>query len=185
MGAIKTPTPVKFFVAMLVAPDGMDKIDVFDAALEQRFGLIDLKSQNWIFELTDYYTPEMGPDLTRRIVSFENLIDPGELAQAKNDTNAIEEELTKRFRGENAGRIVNLDAGYLTLSQMILATTKNYSHRIYIGQGIWAEITLQYKKGRYVKWEWTYPDYADGRYNDFLIQVREKLKSQLPSKPIQ
>jgi hypothetical protein len=180
MGAIKQPTPVKFFVAMLVAPDGMDKIDLFDAALDERFGPIDLKSQNWPFVFTDYYTPEMGPNLTRRFVSFEKLIDPGLLAQAKNDTNAIEETFTKRFRGENAGRIVNLDAGYLTLSQLILATTKNYSHRIYIGQGIWAEITLRYQKGRYLKFDWTYPDYADGLYNDFLIQVREKLKSQLP-----
>jgi hypothetical protein len=185
MGAIKSPTPVKFLIAMLVAPDGMDKIDLFDTALEQQFGPIDLKSQNWPFDLTDYYTPEMGPNLTRRFVSFENLIDPDRLAQAKITTNTIEEQLTKQFRNQNSGRIVNLDAGYLTLSQFVLATTKNYSHRLYIGQGIWAEITLRYQKGKYIKWEWTYPDYADGRYNDFLIRVREKLKSQLPPKSIQ
>jgi len=163
---------------MLIAPDAMDKLELIDRALEEKFGPIDLRSPNWSFELTDYYTPEMGPNLVRRIVSFETLIDPGFLVDAKLTTNALELELTRQLRGPDRGRIVNLDAGYLTLGQMVLATTKSYSHRIYLNKGIWAEVTLRYYKGRYEKWEWTYPDYADGRYNEFLLAMREKLKDK-------
>jgi hypothetical protein len=179
MGAINKPTPVKFFVAMLIASDGMDKLGEIELAMETLFGPIDVRSRDWLFTQTDYYTPEMGPNLTRRLVSFERLMDPGDLPEAKLATNALEEELTHKFRGGSAGRIVNLDAGYLTLSQMVLATTKNYSHRIYIGKGIWAEITLRYQKGSYIKFDWTYPDYASGLYNDFFVTARAKLKSQL------
>jgi hypothetical protein len=185
MGAIKEPTPVKFFVAMLIAPDGMDQLGLVDEALETLFGPIDIRSRTWPFTQTQYYTPEMGPNLIRRLVSFETLIDPGSLADAKLATNAMEDEITHKFRSVTAGRIVNLDAGYLTLSQMVLATTKNYSHRIYIGKGIWAEITLRYQKGAYLKQDWTYPDYASGQYNDFFLAVREKLKEQLEPRQVQ
>ncbi len=176
MGQLRNIPKAKLFVAMLVAPDGMDKLDVFDQALEARFGPIDLKSPDWPFDMTDYYTREMGPNLTRRIVSFEKMIDPAFLVDAKLITNELEMELTRQFRSQDSGRIVNLDAGYLTLGQLLLATTKSYSHRIYLGKGIWAEVTLYYYKGRYEKWDWTYPDYADGRYNDFWLAMREKLK---------
>jgi hypothetical protein len=118
----------------------------------------------------------MGPNLTRRIVSFEKMIDPGYLVEAKLITNQLELDLTREIRGQDQGRAINLDAGYLTLGQLVLATTKSYSHRIYLNKGIWAELTLRYYKGKYEKWEWTYPDYADGRYNDFWLTMREKLK---------
>ncbi len=177
MGQTRQPPKAKLFVAMLIAPDGMDKIDSFDQELEEQFGPIDLKSPNWPFDFTDYYTPEMGPNLTRRIVSFEKIIDPAFLVRAKLITNDMELQITQSLRGENQGRIINLDAGYLTLGQILLATTKSYSHRIYLDQGIWAEVTLRYLKGRYEKWEWTYPDYADGRYNEFWLQMREKIKN--------
>ncbi len=179
MGQIRQTPQAKLLVAMLVAPDAMDRLELFDRALVSRFGPIDLKSRTWPFDFTDYYTPEMGPNLTRRFVSFERLIDPSTLTDAKLITNEIELDLTRQMRGPNAGRIINLDAGYLTLGQMVLATTKSYSHRIYLGKGIWAEVTLRYLKGQYVKWDWTYPDYADGRYNDFWLAMRNKLKEQL------
>jgi hypothetical protein len=177
MGQTRQPLKAKLFVAMLIAPDGMDKIDSFDRALEEPFGPIDLKSPHWPFDFTEYYTPEMGPNLIRRIVSFENIIDPAFLVRAKLITNDLERQFTRQLRGENQGRIINLDAGYLTLGQILLATTKSYSHRIYLDQGIWAEVTLRFLKGRYEKWEWTYPDYADGRYNDFWLEMREKIKN--------
>ncbi len=175
MGAIRNPAPVKLFVAMLVSEDGKDKIAAIDGALESQFGEIDLVSEVWDFDCTDYYAKEMGENLSRRIVSFERLIDPSEIVAAKLTTNDLEEQLTGEFRREGAGRIVNLDAGYLSLSQVVLATTKSYTHRIYLRKGIWAEVTLQYHKGRYERWEWTYPDYASGRYNDFFLEMREAL----------
>jgi len=176
MGELKNAPKAKLFVAMLVAPDGMDRLEPFDRGLAEHFGPIDLTSQTWPFDFTEYYTPEMGPGLTRRIVSFERTIDPAYLVQAKRTTNELEEQFTREIRGPGAGRAVNFDAGYLTLGQLVLATTKSYSHRIYLDHGIWAEVTLRYFKGRYEKWEWTYPDYADGRYNDFWLAMREKLK---------
>ncbi|MFA5865404.1 MAG: DUF4416 family protein [Phycisphaerae bacterium] len=177
MANVREVLPVKLFVAQLVAPDGQDKIDLIDRALEERFETIDLKSQNWPFEFTDYYTPEMGANLIRRIVSFEKLIDPSFLADAKLITNDIEQDLTRQLRSHGSGRIVNLDAGYLSLGQILLATTKSYSHRIYLSKGIWAEVTLRFHKDKYEKWDWTYPDYADGRYNDFWLMMREKLRN--------
>jgi len=145
MGAIRPGPVVKLFVAALIAQDGRDKIKQFDRVLIDKFGAIDLVSPTWPFEFTDYYTAEMGPDLIRRIVSFESLFDPG----------------------------------YLSLGQIVLATTKSYSHRIYLRDGVWAEVTLRYHKGRYEKLEWSYPDYACGRYNDFWLEMRAKLKHQL------
>jgi hypothetical protein len=176
MGQIRRPPKAKLFVAQLIAPEVRARADLVDRALAEAFGPIDLAGPDWPFEFTDYYTPEMGAGLIRRIVGFERLIDPAFLVRAKLITNGLEAELTRVLRGEAPGRVVNLDAGYLTFGQVLLATTKSYSHRIYLDNGIWAEVTLRYVKGRYEKWEWTYPDYADGRYNEFWLAMREKLK---------
>lgn len=178
MGQVSPAPPAKLFVAMLVASDGRERLGEFDVALAESFGGIDLVSSTWPFVETAYYTAEMGADLIRRVVSFAGVFDPGELPGAKRRTNALERELTGRFREPGAGRIVNFDAGYLTLGQVVLATTKSYSHRVYLGDEIWGEVTLRYFKGRYEKWDWTYPDYASGRYNDFWMQMRETLKHE-------
>lgn len=179
MGAVRQGPTAKFFVAMLIAEDGRGKVEELDRMLVDAFGRIDIVSSIWPFEFTDYYTTEMGPGLVRRIVSFAELFDPAELAKTKLTTNELEESFARRHRGEGEGRMFNLDAGYLTLGQLVLATTKSYSHRIYLREGIWAEVTLRYHKGAYEKWPWTYPDYADRRYNDFWIKMRDKLKQQI------
>lgn len=179
MGDIRSAPPAKLFIATLVARDGRDNVDDFDAAVTDAFGPIDVVSPSWPFEFTEYYTDEMGPNLIRRILSFEHLFNPADLPDAKHKTNDLERQLTQRFRTPPTGRIINLDAGYLTLGQIVLATTKSYSHRIYLRDGIWAEVTLKYHKGQYTKWDWSYPDYACGQYNDFWITVRDKLKQQI------
>jgi len=179
MGQVRPAPPAKLFIAMLIASDGLDKLDAFDNRLIETFGPIDIISPAWPFGFTDFYTAEMGPNLTRRIVSFQALFDPASLGDVKHQTNDLEEELARRFRTPSLGRIVNLDAGYLTLGQIVLATTKSYSHRVYLHGGIWAEVTMRYVKGRYEKWDWTYPDYANGRYNEFWDRMRSKLKTQM------
>jgi len=179
MGRVRIPEKAKLLVAMLLSPQAVQQEGQVREALESRFGPIDLVSDSWRFDCTDYYTPQMGPDLTRRIVSFEHLIDPGRLAEAKLATNALEVQLSQGLGADVVHREVNLDAGYLTLAQMVLATTKSYSHRIYLGKGIYAEVTLHYHKGRYRPWPWTYPDYASGRYDAFLLRMRARLKEQL------
>jgi hypothetical protein len=178
MGEARAAPAAKLFIAMLIAEDGRDKIDELDRMLIEAFGPIDQVSPLWPFEFTDYYADEMGANLSRRIVSFETPFDPADLTKAKLTTNALEEAFARRHRLTGRGRIANLDAGYLALGQIVLATTKSYSHRIYLRDGIWAEVTLRFHKGRYEKWPWTYPDYAEGRYNGFWLEMRDKLKPQ-------
>jgi len=179
MGQIRKPPPAKLFIAMLISQDVRNKIDYIDNRVQNEFGEIDIVSQSWQFDCTEYYKKEMGPALLRRIVSFMKIIDPSDIVVIKHKTNQLEQEITAELRSESTGRAVNLDAGYLTLGQIILATTKSYSHRIYLRDGIWAEVTLYYNKGRYVPWSWTYPDYASGRYDDFWLKMREKLKEMV------
>ncbi|NLX03666.1 MAG: DUF4416 family protein [Phycisphaerae bacterium] len=179
MGELRPPPPAKLFVAMLVAPDVAGRVDRIDGRLIECFGPIDLVSPDFSFEFTDYYKAEMGENLVRRIVSFESLFDPAGLPAVKHRTNDLEAELTAELRNPESGRAVNLDAGYLTLGQLVLATTKSHAHRLYLRDGIWAEVTLRYHKGDYEKWPWTYPDYASGRYNSFWRPMRDKLKRQM------
>jgi hypothetical protein len=125
----------------------------------------------------------MGEGLYRGFVAFEKLIDPERLAEIKIATNDIEARIAEAVHNGAepwAGktpppvRPVNLDPGYLTLAKLILASMKDFSHRIYLRGGVYAEITLQYRNG----WQalpWTFPDYASGRYDAFLHQARQRL----------
>lgn len=137
--------------------------------LIEGFGAIDMVSPWFDFNFTKYYEPEMGAPLYRRMVVFASLIHQRALAQIKQQTNAIEELFT-----EDGHRSVNIDPGYLLRERFVLATGKNYTHRIYIGRGLYADLTLIYRKGGFKTLEWTYPDYADTRMLDFLSLVRNK-----------
>mgnify|MGYP000119237182 CR=1 FL=1 len=167
-----SPDPVKLVTAMLGI--SQSSLEEAEAALVAAFGDIDLRSQDLPFTHTRYYEREMGARTVRRIVSFANLVDPGELAAIKLTTNAIEASLALEGR-----RRVNLDPGYLTAAKLVLATTKNNAHRIYLGQGIYAEVTLAYHDGAYRPWPWTYPDYAEGTYNEILLRIRQRCLAQL------
>ena len=116
----------------------------------------------------------MGDGLKKQFFSFEKPVMPDQLADIKNSTNEIESGYSV-----NGKRTVNLDPGYLEESKMILASTKNFSHRIYLKDGIWAELTLSYANGKFVTHPWTYPDYQTELAYDFLSKVREKYISQL------
>jgi hypothetical protein len=162
-----SPSPAKLVVSTLMNSKSLWPRITFD--LEQAFGAIDLISPWMDFNYTDYYAPEMGKPLYRRMLVFKDLIAQSELARIKLRTNEIE------LRYAQVGkRSVNIDPGYLLYERFVLATGKNYSHRIYIGQGIYADLTLIYKKGAYRSLPWTYPDYADAAMGDFLMKVRLK-----------
>ena len=137
--------------------------------LEDLFGPIDLVSRWLSFDYTDYYTREMGAPLYRRMVAFKRLIDQEQLPDIKHLTNAIEADYAS-----HGGRVVNIDPGYLLLERLVLATGKNFSHRIYLRRGIYADLTLIYRQGRFESLPWTYPDYADVQLQDFLFMVRKK-----------
>jgi hypothetical protein len=137
-------------------------------------GPIDLKSPIFDFVFTDYYSSEMGSNLQKRFYSFERLVMPDMLADIKNATIKIEEQFAS-----NGNRIVNLDPGYLEESKLVLASTKNFSHRIYLRDNIWAEVTMRYARGKWITHDWTYPDYSQDLGLEFLSKVREIYKGQL------
>ena len=174
MAKAAEPLPVKLICGAIYSADGL--FGQARAMLEQAFGPIDLQSPTMAFDFTDYYAEQMGGDLLRRFVSFRQLVNPGVLSSAKARTNEIEAEFARRCGGVPA-RPINLDPGYITEANLVLASMKNFSHRIYLGGGVYGEVTLMYHKGRWQKLPWTFPDYASGRYDDFLTKARQLLRS--------
>lgn len=177
MGAVRSPRPVNLFCGLISNDPGLMKRAV--RLLEQHQGPTDVVSEIWPFDMTEYYTAEMGEDLQRQFVSFARLIEPGELPSIKILTNSLERRVNHDLGLPEEQRRVNLDPGYLTLSKIVLATTKDFSHRLYLGNGIYAESTLHFENGRWVAWPWTYPDYADERYHAFFEQLRESYRAKL------
>jgi len=142
----------------------------------ETFGPIDFESPDLPFDVTDYYVPEMGTPIFRRFVSFEPLRDPGGLADWKLKTNAIEERLQ-----QNDNRRVNLDIGYLDYDKVVLASAKYNGQKVYIGDGIYADLTLHYSKGGFEPFPWAFPDFRDGRYDAFLLEIRRRYKLEVKS----
>jgi hypothetical protein len=172
VGQIKQPKPVKLITSIFSGDETL--LAVARGALSSRFGSLDYQSEVLPFNQTSYYAREFGTSLLRQIVAFATLIAPNHLAEIKCATNEI--ELTWSVDGK---RRVNLDPGYICLGKLVLATTKDYAHRIYLGQGIYAEVTLQYRHGAYQPWEWTYPDYASPRYLKICTEIRAIYAQQL------
>jgi hypothetical protein len=138
-------------------------------ALAQRFGAVDLVSPWMTFDFTDYYTKEMGQPLYRRILAFTDMIEQDDLPGIKMITNGLEAQWSK-----DGLRGVNIDPGYLVASRFVLASGKDFSHRIYIGQGIYADLTLIFTKEQFKPLPWTYPDYQSDPVQQFLLKVRKK-----------
>ena len=172
MGTAREPQPVKLIASLLAGDPGL--LAGVKEALSAAFGPIDFESELLPFDHTDYYAPEFGPGLQRQIVTFANLVDPGDLPAVKNKTNEIEQSIAL-----DGSRRVNIDPGYVSLGKMVLATTKNHAHRLYLGEGIYGEGTLTYQQGRFRAWPWTYPDYASDRYCALFDGIRERYKAQL------
>jgi hypothetical protein len=177
MGQVRLPAPVKFFCGLLMAP-AISQVQV-EHALEPAFGPVVLRSSRLPFTQTSYYEREMGGQLMRCYVAFEPLRGVSELAAAKHLTN----ELERLWSVADVQRQVNLDPGYLDLAKVVLATTKDYTHRLYIGAGMYAEVTLRYHRNSYQPWEWTYPDYRESTALTFFNQLREVYKAQLRGRP--
>jgi hypothetical protein len=178
MWELQTPKPAKLIIGILAANEDCLKAAV--EAIKTEFGRIDFASDVWPFEQTDYYKNETGEHILRQFVSIEKLIDPGKLAKIKHKTNKLEQKPAKQSASDLL-RPVNLDPGIIEPSKLILATTKNYSHRIYIGKKMYAEVTLIFDKGIWKPFEYTYPDYRQDCYHDFFSKVRERLVEQLKS----
>ena len=177
MGKPRAAKPVKLFAGLLSGD--ADLLRRARQLLIKRWGPSDLESDVWPFTQTDYYEAEMGPGLQRLFVSFERLIPPDELACIKLETNAVERQMHEDCVAVEVARPVNIDPGYLDLNKLVLATTKDAGHRVYVGHGIYAEVTLRYYYGGWQTERWTYPDYTTPEYHKFFVQVRERYRRQV------
>lgn len=172
MSRPQKPKPAKLVVGLFLKEK--DFILPVAKALTEEFGSIDMVSVWFPFNFTNYYESEMGASLVRRMLVFETLIEQGALAEIKLITNDIELEYSK-----NGKRMVNLDPGYMLHERFVLASGKNFSHRIYIGKRIYADLTLIYTRGRFQTLPWTYPDYGQQNMLTYLEQVRKKYVADL------
>lgn len=134
-----------------------------------------LESPTFDFAETDYYDASMGPGLLLRIVAFERGMTPDELVERKLATNAWERAYAQGGACAHA-RPLNLDPGYLTTAKLVLASTKDHSHRLYLGRGIFGEVTLHFTGGAWQPRPWTYPNYRRADYHQFFVECREWLR---------
>lgn len=172
MGTPADPPRVKPIVGILAAAP--DLLGEACEALSESFGAIDLTSEPRPWTASDYYAAELGRHPWRQYVAHDTLHDPGELAVRKVAAN----ELEGRWR-KHGGRAVNLDPGYVDLQKLVLASTKDASHRIYVGSGVFAEATLRFVAGRFAPWPYTYRDYAEDEALEFFTRVRARYRAQL------
>ncbi len=175
MGLTAEPRPVKQIAAVMSS----DPAAIASArrSLEAVLGRADLESDLFDFEWTDYYLGEMGPGLKRVFLSFGPLASPAGLADLKAATNAMERDISA-CAGGAAARAVNIDPGYVDLQKVVLASTKDRMHRIYIGRGIYAEVALCFMRGEFRPFSWTYPDLRAEPVRAFLAEVREKYRRE-------
>lgn len=165
MGKAIKPKAVKLIIGMLAKNQKL--FDIAEEFFIKEFGPIDYKSPAISFGYTDYYKKEMGSPLKRKFISFKKTIYPEKIAKIKLLTNSIEENLSASKK-----RRINIDPGYVSDSKLVLATTKDYFHRICLNYGIYAEVTLRWRKSSFEPFEWTYPDYRSKVYIDILNDIR-------------
>jgi hypothetical protein len=175
MAQIKPPTPVKLFVGVLTSIPSL--LPEIEEQLSVLFGPIDSRSDLFLFDQTHYYDEEMGSPIHRLFFSFAALIDPSEIAGIKIKTNDLESAIASGQSG--AKRPVNLDPGYIEQSKVVLASTKNFFHRILLSAGIYAEVTLHYQEGKWQNFPWTFPDYKSDNYRSFFSSLRVLYRKQL------
>ena len=168
------PIRVKLFASLIAGED-----EIMATAIGRcvgRYGPLDLLSGRLPFDHTDYYRDEMGDGLFRKVVSFDELMAPEQLPSIKRFTNDLE----GAFAGRDGRRRINIDPGYLVLDKVVLASCKNFSHRLYLGQGVFGEVTLLYRHGAgYGPLDWTYPDYDSDAMKTVLEDMRKRCRKQL------
>ncbi len=168
MGKEREAELAKLFMSLITAEEGILQKGMED--LRMAFGEIDFISDIFPFNFTDYYAQEMGKDLFRRFITFESLMARPLLPEVKRKTNRLEE----KYATPMGHRKVNIDPGYLCLEHVILATTKGYTHRPYLQDGIYADLTLIYRQKSFHPLEWTYPDYRRSE----VIQLFNRIRKQ-------
>lgn len=174
MTAPRPPQSVKFFLGLIYSP--LVSLWQLERDLQARFDIIDRKSPVLEFEtFTGYYCDEMGPRLYRSWWSLHRLLPPDRLAEYK----LLADELEQQYVMPCGGRGVNIDPGYLNESRLVLASCKDFAHRVYLGQGVYAEVTLIYKGDGFQPLEWTYADYQSPEALRFFHAMKQDYRKQL------
>jgi len=173
MGMPGNPKPVRLFAALLSSKS--DLLVDAEKDISALFGPVDTRSEVLPWTVSDYYAPEMGSDLFRQFVAFARPVSPEALPEIKLQTQEIE----RRHRAGGGGRRINIDPGYLDAGKVVLASTKSAGHRIYLGRGIYAELTLLYYNGAFQSFVYTYADYLWRSTTAFLTDSRTRFLRQL------
>jgi len=196
MAEIRSFPPVKLMCGIIAACD--EHFIRAEEKLAGLYGPIDSQSARFAFDLTNYYEVEMGPGLKRGFISFDRLIDPSGLAAIKIRTNGLEKEIAAEFgtdrqhgrrgrlghqeRPGRRSRIVNLDPGYLTAAALIMATAKDFSHRIPLQEGIYGHLEFLFTKTGIRRLDWTYPDFAQEGYQAYFLSLRREYLRRLKAR---
>ncbi len=172
MGETQEQAPVKLLASVIYREN--EFLEYAEEALIKTFGAVGQLEEIYPFEFTDYYENEFGKELKRKILCFEKLVELENISDVKLRTNKMEMETCL-----DGKRRANIDPGYLTEAKLALLTTKDFMHRIYLGQGIFAENTLFYRNGSFCAYPWTYPDYAASDLISYFNKLREIYRKDL------
>ena len=172
MRLTKKHNPVKLITSFIYKDEKC--LESAEKAVRKHFGGYEPVISEMPFDYTDYYTEEFGSPLKRKLVAFKKRVNTETVYKAKLITNKIEDRLKRDGR-----RRVNIDPGYITEAKLVLLTTKDYSHRLYVGGNIFAEVTLYYQNDAFRSWPWTYPDYASDEIKDYFFKVRNIYMKQI------
>jgi hypothetical protein len=166
------PQQVKLLAAILYTDENL--LEKSFSLLADSFGPIDFRSPVFPFTVSEYYHAEMGSPVHRIFIAFERLVEPGDLACLKIESNRIEDQLMIA-----GNRRVNVDTGYMDFDKVVLASAKYNGDKVYLAKGIWADLTLRYAKGEFHPYPWSFPDFKEGLYNKIFMEIRRRYKKQL------
>jgi len=165
MGFLIEQKPVKLIVSIIYKDEKL--LNIAEKKLEKIYGFTENLRKTFQFDYTKYYSEEFGEPLKRKLICFKKLLNKEKLSRIKLKTNAIEDVLRLKKK-----RTINIDPGYVTEAKLVLLTTKDYTHRVYIGERIFAESTLFFQNNTFNSWPWTYPDYASEEMIEYFNKVR-------------
>jgi hypothetical protein len=173
VSAPRQPRPAKLIASIITGEP--DLVEEVCSRLAAEFGPIDFTSRRLAFDYTQYYAEELGTELFRHFITLRDLIAPERLPDIKLFTNGLEAALSR----PGGSRRVNIDPGYITLHNLILATCKNFAHRPYLRDGVFADLTLVYKGGTFTPLAWTFPDYRSPELIGLLNGLRDSYYRQI------
>jgi hypothetical protein len=176
MGGFRAPLPVQVIVGIIA--NSAEDLPAIRATIAETWGPVDVESPVWPFNFTDYYAREMGGELVRQFVVLRELAPVDGLHRMKITSNDLEARFA-RNSPSGVARPVNIDPGYICHSKLVLFSTKDFSHRIYVGDGVYAESTLEWRGREYLTHPWTFPDYRTAEYRNFFAAVRVKYVNKL------